>query len=290
MPLITVIIPALNEEETLAACLSGLKSQSLSADQFEVVVVDNGSTDKTLEIAAGFDVRVISEPRKSAYVARNTAICASDSQYIAFTDADCRPDAHWLTSFLEVARSRNDVIAGGLTLYELAFDSLANRLLAERKQPKAMKNAVEHSSSIACGNLFVDRNLFRQLGLFRAAMSGADIEFSKRAASHGYLPVFVENAIVHHQCDFSNSQYVRRTFGEQFGQARLDARNRKFGGVLESVLNLPLRPGISNLRSGVSDWYFRWTDRWFGYAGRVRGSFCQWRDGDIEIPEYKSRS
>lgn len=94
---ISVIIPAYNEQEYLAACLDALAHQTFPRKDFEIIVVDNNSTDTTSEIARthGAD-HVILETRKGTNQARQTGFEHASGRVIAFLDADCVPPDFWL--------------------------------------------------------------------------------------------------------------------------------------------------------------------------------------------------
>jgi glycosyltransferase involved in cell wall biosynthesis len=93
---ISVVIPAYNEEQYLGRCLQALRAQSYPASRFEIIVVDNGSTDATADIARRFGARVVSEPRKGVARARQTGFEAARSEIIASTDADTTVPVFWL--------------------------------------------------------------------------------------------------------------------------------------------------------------------------------------------------
>ncbi len=93
---ISVVIPAYNEERYLGRCLQALHTQSYPASRFEIIVVDNGSTDATADIARRLGARVVSEPRKGVARARQTGFEAARSEIIASTDADTTVPAFWL--------------------------------------------------------------------------------------------------------------------------------------------------------------------------------------------------
>ncbi|MCX6732587.1 MAG: glycosyltransferase [Candidatus Roizmanbacteria bacterium] len=89
-PVISIIIPAYNEEKYVNECLSSVFNQKCNSP-FEVIVVDNNSHDKTSEIASVWkEVKLIKELRPGATVTRNTGAKASQSEILYFLDADCR--------------------------------------------------------------------------------------------------------------------------------------------------------------------------------------------------------
>jgi len=93
---VSVVIPAYNEEQYLGRCLEALAQQTYPADRLEVIVVDNGSTDATAEIARQYGVRVIAEPRKGVARARQTGFEAARGAIIASTDADTVVPPFWV--------------------------------------------------------------------------------------------------------------------------------------------------------------------------------------------------
>ena len=94
---ISVIIPAYNEEAFLPESLAALAAQTFPRDEFEIVVVDNNSTDRTSAVAAehGAD-KVILELKQGTNQARQAGLHASEGRIVAFLDADCVPPTDWL--------------------------------------------------------------------------------------------------------------------------------------------------------------------------------------------------
>jgi glycosyltransferase involved in cell wall biosynthesis len=94
---ISVVIPAHNEERYLGACLQSLLAQDFPGP-FEIIVVDNDSTDCTAAVAAAFDVRVLCEPRRGVCVARQTGTAGARGQVVVSTDADTVFPQDWLST------------------------------------------------------------------------------------------------------------------------------------------------------------------------------------------------
>jgi len=92
--MISVIIPAYNAASTIGHCLEALSAQTCPPD--EVIVVDDGSTDGTAQVAKSFGVRVISQPNAGPAAARNRGATAAHGDILLFTDADCIPAPDWV--------------------------------------------------------------------------------------------------------------------------------------------------------------------------------------------------
>lgn len=116
---VSVVVPVLNDEQHLAVLLDLLKKQR--DEPFEVIIVDNGSTDNSRQLAQAAGVRVISEPRRGIPAAAAAGYDAAEGEIIARCDADSRPDARWVSRILENF-SRNpdlDAVTGLGVFYDL---------------------------------------------------------------------------------------------------------------------------------------------------------------------------
>lgn len=95
-PDVTVVICVYNGAETLAGCLTALQSQTFPRHRYEIIVVDDGSSDGSGQIAANLGARVLSGPHRGLAAARNLGWRAAASEWVAFTDDDCGPARTWL--------------------------------------------------------------------------------------------------------------------------------------------------------------------------------------------------
>ena len=113
-PVATVIVPHLNQQVALDACLDSLCSQSVDCSVFEVIVVDNGS-DTLPDLAADRhpNVRLLEEPQPGPGLARNRGVAAARGDILCFIDGDCRADHRWLERALSALASAPDSDGSG---------------------------------------------------------------------------------------------------------------------------------------------------------------------------------
>ncbi len=180
---ISVVIPAFNEEADLGGCLSALAAQTLSPSLFEAIVVDNGSTDATAEIAQRFvpilPLRVVSLPRRSISTARNSGALLAEGRELVFLDADCRPNPNWLRDFVELAPENG--IRG--CHYKIPLDSTWVGRVWTQFQARAVTGPV---SFVPGGGLFISKSNFVALGGFNEQVeTSEDIELCTRARNNG---------------------------------------------------------------------------------------------------------
>ncbi|MCW3135476.1 MAG: glycosyltransferase [Canidatus Methanoxibalbensis ujae] len=106
---ISVVIPTYNEELFIGRCLGSLMNQTLPRSSYEIIVVDGGSDDRTVEIASRYADKIIKQRSKFVGGARNEGVMAAESDIIATTDADIILPRKWLERIIH--DFRDDVVA-----------------------------------------------------------------------------------------------------------------------------------------------------------------------------------
>jgi glycosyltransferase involved in cell wall biosynthesis len=181
--LLSVIIPAFNEEKELPACL-GSVALAVAACQLEteleVIVCDNNSTDRTAELARKHGARVVFEPVNQISRARNAGAAAATGLWFLFIDADSRLDAENLARVAEFARSGAPVVGGGCVIgLNHAPWWVAPGLLGWNFYSQTAGRAA--GSFVFCGG-----NDFRAVGGFNEELFAAEeLDFSLKLKSYG---------------------------------------------------------------------------------------------------------
>jgi peptidoglycan-N-acetylglucosamine deacetylase len=117
LPFVSVVIPAYNEETFLLSCLESIKKQDY-AGKYEVIVVDNASTDTTAQIALAWGAKVVYESKRSPACARQKGAEVATGELIAFIDADTRAPTHWLATMVSrFVRKPEIVVVSGPYAY-----------------------------------------------------------------------------------------------------------------------------------------------------------------------------
>ena len=110
LPFVSVVIPAYNEEQYLPLCLESIGKQDY-AGEYEVIVVDNASTDNTAKIALDWGAKVVYESKRSPACARQKGAEVATGEIIAFIDADTQAPAHWLSTIVSRFLRKPEVVA-----------------------------------------------------------------------------------------------------------------------------------------------------------------------------------
>jgi glycosyltransferase involved in cell wall biosynthesis len=237
-PFISVVVPVFNGEKTLAGCLDSLLVQTYPADCREILVVDNGSTDSTAEVAGRYPVRLLVEKEiRGPSAARNRGIAAARGEWVAFTDADCIADRDWLS---RLAKGFSDPRAGCVAgeIRSTQPKTLAQRYGEQRgllSQQHAFSDSFRPFAQTA--NAAYRRNVLDHLAGFdvRLSRAGEDADLAWRMQGDlGFRVVLIPEAVVfhvHREClSGLLSQRVRNGYGlvELYIKHRLQMGDRTF--------------------------------------------------------------
>jgi glycosyltransferase involved in cell wall biosynthesis len=201
-PFVSVIIPVFNDSERLKQCLSALQFQTYSSTNYEIIVIDNNSTEKIAEVTRPFKhVKLIFEKQKGSYSARNRGIEESSGKIIVFTDSDCRPEPDWLEKGVKKLLENPDcgIVGGKITFFFADQDSPTMSEVYESLTYLNQSHFVENLHFSATANLFTRRRIFDEVGLFSPdLLSGGDFEWGQRVFAGGWQLIYAEDVRVKH--------------------------------------------------------------------------------------------
>jgi glycosyltransferase involved in cell wall biosynthesis len=215
MPRYSVIIPAYNSESTMESCLNALVRQSLDPDDYEVIVIDDGSTDGTADIIKGFPVKYIRQPNNGPATARNHGAREARGEIILFTDSDCAPSFTWVE---EMARPFQDSTVSAVKgAYRTSQKSFAARFAqVEFEERFEILKRAESIDMVDTYSAAFRRDVFWGAGGFDESFPVAnneDTDLSYKLSAEGHRMVFNPDAIVHHLSHPDTlREYARRKF------------------------------------------------------------------------------
>jgi glycosyltransferase involved in cell wall biosynthesis len=199
--LISVIIPHLNQPEGLRDCLNSIVAQSIAADQFEVIVVDNGSSSLPEEIVAGCPgARLLRENEPGPGLARNAGVAAANGNILAFIDADCRAHPDWLRSIATTLKTAppGSILGGDVQIWRDPGQPITGIEAYESIFAYRFKLYIEEHGYCGTGNLAVRRHEFDTVGPFAGISVAEDMQWGQRACAKGLKFNYVPNMIVYH--------------------------------------------------------------------------------------------
>ena len=182
---VSIIIPCFNEERHIKSCLESVRNQEFPSDRFEVIVVDNESTDNSPRISEKLSDKVIFAPHINVGAVRNIGATIAKGELLAFIDADCLIDEHWIARASDLLEKDKTSIFGGGCLLPIDANWLERNWLLEGSEGNTLPKEL-----IGC-SIALSINTFKQLqGFDEHLKSGEDTDLSNRARDLG-IPVVI---------------------------------------------------------------------------------------------------
>jgi glycosyltransferase involved in cell wall biosynthesis len=282
--MVSVIIPVLNGQDVIGRQLAALRDQA-SPVPWEIVVVDNGSTDRTAEVVRTEQERggpvsivLVHEPERGHVMARNAGAAAASGDLLLFCDADDEVSPGWITAMVAAAPS-TDLLGGRIVNTSVNDDVMAQVLPNQRGEQLVRKWGWYPFATTA--NFGIHADVLKAVGGFNPdyRMASGDVELCYRAQVQGYTIGYVPDAIVHYRHRSSLKALARQMYRRGQVEVQLYRDFRRYGrprrtlstmagGWAQLVVSLP-----DLLRGPVPRG--RWVKRAATRAGYVRGSIRQ---------------
>ncbi len=214
----SVIIPAFNSEKTIGECIAALNEQEFPKKEFEIIVVDDGSTDNTKKIAEMLGARVFPQKNSGPAKARNNGARKAKGGILVFTDADCMPEKNWIAEMLEPFSDLE--VAGAQGAYRTRQKSIVARFaqMEIEERYERMKRFSGKLDWVGSYSAAYRKKDFLEAGGFDESFpkaSGEDPELSYRIAKQGKKLVFNPKAIVYH----THPSTLKKYFWSKFWRA-----------------------------------------------------------------------
>jgi O-antigen biosynthesis protein len=218
-PRVSVVVASYNGERTLTACLDSL--ERLNYPNYEIILVDDGSTDATPQIVLKhFRVRYFRhEKNLGLSVARNTGIAAATGEIVAFTDSDCRADEDWLYYLVGELLSGEFASIGGPNLLPPEDSAVAAAVMVSPGGPAHVMLTDRQAEHIPGCNMAFYKWALAEVGGFDPIFhkAGDDVDICWRLQQAGYSIGFSPAAFVWHYRRSTVGAYLRQQHG--YGEA-----------------------------------------------------------------------
>ena len=234
---VTVAVVTYNAGDTIQHCLHTLLAQDYPADDYEIIVVDGCSEDRTREIVRLVNqetgrIRLIENPGRTIASNRNRALHEARYPFVAFTDADCEVPENWLKILTEAfrkSRHENLIAVGGANVPPRQPDTFLQALGIMLNTFLGSLGSVQGRvypeprlvDSLACLNILYDREKVLSVGEYDTDMKniGEDAELHFRLRKAGFKILYIPESVVYHKMRPTPVKWARNMFN--YGRGRM---------------------------------------------------------------------
>ncbi len=248
-PSASIVVPAYNAARTIARCIESLKR--LNYTDYEITVIDDGSTDSTAAIAESAGVRTFRLPHRGLASARNAGLAAAQGRLVAFIDADAEAERDWLYHLAETITQRNAAAAGGQSFAPQPTSALAAAIAAAPGQAQEVRLGDQDLAQLCGCNMAVDKTKIGPRQQFDPVFTSAgdDVDFSYRLRDADLTLAYAPGAIVLHERRSTIAAYLKQQRGYGHAEGMLF---RKYPYRQDSIY-------------ADSEWFAHW----FGAGSRI---------------------
>lgn len=217
-PFFTIVIPTYRRFDQLGECLRSISSIDYPKEDFEVVVVDDGSPSSPENIVepwkSRFNVRLVTQPHAGPATARNRGVSEAAGAFIAFTDDDCMPAPDWLAKLKPRLDADPGGVVAGNTVNTLTDNpySTASQMLIDYLNAYYNK---ENARFLTSNNMALSKEVFMKIGGFDTSFplaAAEDREFCDRCVHFGLKTVFAPEAVVRHAHPLTLKKFIRQHY------------------------------------------------------------------------------
>jgi len=216
--MISVVVPVYNGERTIETCLKSLLDQTIPASDYEIVVVDDGSIDRTKELVSRLPVRYFYQKNQGPAKARNLGVEKAGGDIVLFTDSDCTARPDWIE--LMTRPLADEKVSAGKGAYRSNQKGLAAHFAqVEFEERYELLKKHEYIDFVDSYSAAFRKSVFLDAGGFDTSFPKAnneDTELSYKLASMGCKMVFVPQAIVYHLHPDSMWKYFKLKCGRGY--------------------------------------------------------------------------
>ena len=247
----SVVIPVYNGEKTLGLCLVALERQTIPREEYEVVVIDDGSTDSSGEIAKTSADQYYYQSNQGPAAARNLGAFKAKGGLVLFTDSDCEPTERWIEEMVAPFKENPDVVGVKGAYLTKQREIMARFVQMEYESRYEFMKKYKYIDFIDTYAAVYRKIIFKEFKGFDSEFPIAmteDTELSYRIAAAGHKMVFNPRAIVYHHHPTSFFYYLKRKYRAAYWRMLAVKKNRdKIKGdthtpndIKYQILTLPL--------------------------------------------------
>ena len=226
----SIVIPVLDDKRVLR-CVKSVLSQSLNKEDYEIIVVDNGSTE--VDISEGLPITLLIEKKKGIFRAVNRGLTQATGEFLVRIDADCYATPTWLEELLKPFSDPAVGVVGGAVFKEagtsLVEKAARNLVIGDQLEPQYLP--MFYAPYVVTANAAFRCNVVKHVGGFdEQFISGGDVDISWQVFLAGYTIKCAQSAIVYHPSRPTVKKYFLQFYRYGIGHAALFRKYKQITG------------------------------------------------------------
>jgi glycosyltransferase involved in cell wall biosynthesis len=228
-PNVSVVVPVYNAQRTISDCIESLLNLNYPRENFEIIAVDNASTDHTTQILSRYnsELKIFNEKKRGPAAARNKGIVNATGEVIAFTDSDCVVDREWLKNLVAPLRDDRVGIVGGKILAKNPGNPIEKFCESIHDHNDAINTF--RPSYVITMNWASKLSVLKEAGLFNESFIRCeDCDLSFRIMQAGYRFTYSPNAVVYHGNEGKLRGLFREGYQHGFWSIKINKTHQRF--------------------------------------------------------------
>ena len=254
LPFVSIIIPAKNEEKLLRGCISSLQQLDYPKDKMEIIIVDGFSTDNTAGVAVEMGAKVISNVKQTVSPGRNIGFEHAQGELIAFTDADCIVDPHWLSNCIKYFENNATVAcAGGPNLTPSDESDFGKAVGFVFDQPvfaagsihaRVLHEVKEVNSIPGCNAIYRQSVLAKVMPLDESMLTGDDTLLNRKILDLGCRLLYTPDVVVYHYRRPTPRKLWRQFYRYAIGRLQVGKKDKRLLNMAHVLIGLSIPVGL----------------------------------------------
>ncbi len=250
LPFISIIIPAKNEEKLIRGCITSLNQLVYPKEKIEIIIVDGLSTDNTLGVAREMGATVISNAKQTVSPGRNIGFEKARGDLIAFTDADCVVDIHWLSNSIKYfEKDKTVACVGGPNLTPSDESDFGKAVGFVFDQPvfaagsihaRDLNEVKEVSSIPGCNAIYRQSILSKVMPLDESMLTGDDTLLNRKILDLGCRLLYTPDVKVFHYRRPTPGKLWRQFYRYAIGRLQVGKKDKRLLNITHVLIGLSL--------------------------------------------------
>ena len=254
LPFVSIIIPAKNEEKLLRGCIGSLHQLDYPKEKMEIIIVDGLSTDNTAGVALDMGAKVISNVKQTVSPGRNIGFENAKGELVAFTDADCIVDPHWLSNSIKYFENDATVAcAGGPNLTPADESDFGKAVGFVFDQPvfaagsihaRELHEVKEVSSIPGCNAIYRQSVLAKVMPLDESMLTGDDTLLNRKILDLGCRLLYTPDVVVYHYRRPTPRKLWRQFYRYAIGRLQVGKKDKRLLNMAHVLIGLSIPVGL----------------------------------------------